>query len=206
VAGSHFQDYLVGTTKSPQESLYKAIDFAQRAIAQDDSLFDGHRMVSLFYWAKREYDKGLAEGERALDLDPNGAESLNNYALLLNYAGRTDEAIPLFQKSIRLNPKGPTYFFNCYGEALRYKGRFDESVSAHKKALQRAPNYILAHLGLAATYGLMGRENEARAEVEEVLKINPKISLDYLVKTDRFKDQSLREKYYYNPLRKAGLK
>jgi adenylate cyclase len=206
MAGSHYLDVLLGTTKSPRESLDKAIDFAEKAIAQDEKFSEGHLWVSQYYWARREHEKGLTEGERAMDLDPNGAATLNNYALLLTYAGETDEALPLFEKAIRLNPKGPTYFFNTYGIALRYKGRFDEAVSAHKIALQRAPNNIIAHLDLAATYSLMGRENEARAEIEEVLKLNPKISLGYLVKTDRFKDQTLREKYFYNPLRQAGLK
>jgi hypothetical protein len=51
----------------------------------------------------------------------------------------------------------------------------------------------------------MDREKEARAEVAEALRINPKISLDSLAKTIPYKDQSYRDKYI-NALRKAGLK
>ena len=58
-------------------------------------------------------------------------------------------------------------------------GRFEEAVSAYKKAIQLAPDNIIAHIGLAATYSMMGREKEARAEAAEVLRINPKFSLDY---------------------------
>jgi adenylate cyclase len=113
--------------------------------------------LSLLYCYHREYDKGLAEGERSVDLDPNGADTLYNYGWVLFSSGRTDEAISFFEKAIRLNPNGPFYFFSNYGDALRAKRRFDDSISAFKKALQRKPNAISAHLGLAVTYSLMGR-------------------------------------------------
>jgi hypothetical protein len=51
----------------------------------------------------------------------------------------------------------------------------------------------------------MEREKEARAEAEEVMRINPKFSLDNLAKVVPSKDQSQTDKYI-NALRKAGLK
>jgi adenylate cyclase len=206
LAVCHWTDYLFGTTKSPQESLDKAIELAQRAIAQDNDLADGHRMLSSFYCWKREYEKALAEGEKALNLHPNGPEEIYNYAFILQSTGRAEEAIPLFQKAIRLNPNGPYYYFHQYGFALQAKRRSDEAILEFKKAIQRHPNDIWSHLGLAYTYGLTGREKEARAEAKEVLRIYPKFSLDYNQKISAYKDRSSSEKYYYNTLRKAGLK
>jgi hypothetical protein len=37
---------------------------------------------------------------------------------------------------------------------------------------------------------MMSREKEARAEAAEVLRINPKFSLDFFTKRSAFKDQS----------------
>jgi len=51
----------------------------------------------------------------------------------------------------------------------------------------------------------MGREKEARAEAAEVLRINPKFSLDNYAKVIPYKDQSQTDKSL-NALRKAGLK
>ncbi len=82
---------------------------------------------------------------------------------------------------------------------------FEESVSEYKKAMQVEPDQILAHIGLAATYMMMGREKEARAEAAEVLRINPKFSLDSWAKTLLFKDQSETDKVV-NALRKTGMK
>ena len=73
---------------------------------------------------------------------------------------------------------------------LRDAGRFEEAVSAYKKAIQLAPDNIGAHMALAATYSMMGREKEARAEAAEVLRINPKFSVDSYAKILAYKDQS----------------
>lgn len=61
-------------------------------------------------------------------------------------------------------------------------GRFEEAVSAYKQALLRNPDNIFPHIGLASTYILMGREKEGRTEAVEVLRINPKLSLDNYAK------------------------
>ena len=81
----------------------------------------------------------------------------------------------------------------------------ERAASADKKAIQLAPDNINAHRGLAGTYSMMGREKEARAEAAEVLRINPKFSLDSFAKVPVYKDQSQTDKYI-NALRKAGLK
>jgi adenylate cyclase len=198
-------EYWLGLGKSPQESIEKGIELTQKTLAMDDSVPLAHALLSHFYALKREYEKSIAEGERAVALDPGGADAHMAYAMSLNYAGRAEEAIPIFVKAIRLNPLGETGNFLHLGQAYRAKGRYKEAVSEYKKALHLSPDNLFAHLGLAATYSLMGREGEARAEAAEVLRINPKFSLDSFAKILPFKDQSVIDNYI-NALRKAGLK
>jgi hypothetical protein len=52
---------------------------------------------------------------------------------------------------------------------------------------------------------MMGREKDARAEAAEVLRVNPKFSLNSLAKMLPYKDRSQTDKIV-NALRKAGLK
>jgi adenylate cyclase len=192
--------------KSPQESTEKGIEMAQKALAIDDSDSTAHALLCSLYCQKREYDRAIAEGERAIALAPSGAFAHEWYAASLSYAGRPEQAIPMFQKAIRLHPVGNTGLYLSYGAALRTAGRFEEAVSAFKKALQRAPDNILAHIGLAATYySMMGQEQEAHAEAAEVLRLNPKYSLDNYVRTLIYKDQAQNNRFI-EALRKAGLK
>jgi adenylate cyclase len=188
---------------SPQESIEKGIEMAKKAIAMDDTIPLAHALLCSLYSLKGEYDKAIAEGERAIALDPGGAVAHEWYAMSLNFAGRPEEAIAMFQKAIRLNPFGPVASYLNYGSALWSAGRFEEAVLAYKKVLQRLPDNILAHIGLAATYSLMDREQEARAEAAEVLRLNPKFSVDYT--RIPYKDQARIDRFV-DALRKAGLK
>jgi adenylate cyclase len=201
----HQQEYWLGLTKSPLETIEKGIELVQKALALDDSSAGAYALLSEFYSIKREHDKAVAAGERAVALAPSSAYAHQFYGLSLVYACRPEEAIPLLQKAIRLNPFCPTSTFLHYGHALWGAGRFEEAVSAYKKAIQLSPNNIFAHYNLAAVYIWMGREKEARSEAEEVLRINPKFSLDWLAKAITYKDQSRRDNLV-NALRKAGLK
>ncbi|MBI4767426.1 MAG: tetratricopeptide repeat protein [Deltaproteobacteria bacterium] len=198
-------DVLFGSTKSPQASLEKAMKLAQKALAIDDSFSPAHGLLSMIYGQRGEHDKAIAEGERAVALDPNGAIAHGYYASSLSEAGRWKEAITVYQKAIRLNPIGSSMEFVGLGFTYGRTGQVEEAVSAYKQALLRSPDNLLAHLQLAFTYILMGREKEARAEAAEVIRINPKFSLDYYAKALPVKDQSAIDKYI-GILRKAGLK
>jgi adenylate cyclase len=198
-------EFYMGIGKSPQESIEKGIEMAQKALAIDDSIASAHGLLSQLYSYKREYDKAIAEAERAVALAPGGVIANMHYATCLNWAGRLEEAIPIFQKAIRLDPVGNTSIYLNFGVALEGTGRFEEAVSAYKKSVQREPNNLFAHLGLASIYIKMGREKEARAEAAEVLRINPKFSLDNYAKMLPIKDQSAIDESV-NTLRKAGLK
>jgi adenylate cyclase len=201
----HQMEYLLGIAKSPQESIEKGIEMAQKALAINDSIPQNHALLCSLYSLKREYDKAIAEGERAVALDPGGAFAHEWYATSLRNAGRLEEAIPMFRKAIRLNPVGNTGLYVSFGHALRMTERLEEAVLAFKKALQRAPDNILAHIGLAATYSMMGQEKEAHAEAEEVLRLNPKFSLEGFAKRLTSSNQAQTNRFI-GALRKAGLK
>jgi tetratricopeptide (TPR) repeat protein len=153
---------------------------------------------------RKEWDKAIAEGERGIALNPSGADVHQWYAAALTFMGRPEEAIFLFEKAIRLNPFGPSRYFMGYGHALRYVGRFQEAVLAYKKAIKREPNNFPAHLLLAATYSMMGLEKEARAAAAEILRINPKFSLERYAKILPFPQPAVDR--VIEDLRKAGLK
>ena len=201
----YWQDYLLGNTKSPRETLEKSVELVQKAIAIDDSLPGPHIVMSNLYTLKREFAKGIAEGERAVALDPSGSSAYAAYGAALLFACRPEEAIPPYQKAIRLNPNAKAWTFINYGHALLMVGRLEEAVSAYKKGIRIAPDNFVAHLGLGTTYSLMDREKEARSEAEEILRINPMFSLDHLYKTNPWRDPSQTDKFV-EAMRKAGLK
>ena len=64
-----------GWSESPDKSFQKAYEFAQKALAIDDSEDRAHSLMGRLYLQKRQYDKAISEAERAVTLNPNGAEA-----------------------------------------------------------------------------------------------------------------------------------
>ena len=205
LASAYMMDVWLGLSKSPKESLEKAVELTQKAISLDPKDSRHYALLGYLYTMKRDYDKAIAEGEKAVALDPGGADAHAWLGMGLNYADRPKEAIPLFEKAIRLNPFGPTSYFLNYGTSYRMMGQYQEAITQYKKALRIAPNNIIAHIALAGTYSLLGRNEEARAEAEEVLRLNPKFSLESYAKMLPFKNQAQTDRFV-EALRKAGLK
>ncbi len=206
LAAGHMMDVWLGLSKSPKESLDKAAELMQKAISLDPmGSSTPYAILGHLYVLKRDYDKAIAEGEKAVALDPGGADAHAWLGMTLNYADRPKEASSLFEKAIRLNPFGPSWYFLNLGHSYRMMGQYQEAITQYKRALRIAPNNILAHLNLAGMYSLLGRDEEARAEADEILRINPKFSLEYYAKTLPFRNQAVIDRYI-EALRKAGLK
>ncbi len=74
-----------------------------------------------------------------------------------------------------------------------------------QRYLSRYPNILGAHLTLAAVYSELGQDAEARAEAAEVLRLNPKFSLEVHKQRAPIKDPVMLERHIA-ALRKAGLK
>ena len=202
---THWMDVFFGSSKSPRESLNRAFELIKKAIALDDSLVDAHGQLSWLFVMTRQHDKGIAEAERAVALAPNSASAYFFLGRVLRFSGRPEEAIAWHKKSIRRDPMpSPSTFFGlCH--ACWLAGRYEEAVTACKKSLLRSPKNTAAHAFLAVTYISLGRDEEARAELQEVLRINPNFSLERFANAMPYRNKSDKDNFI-GALRKAGMK
>jgi len=125
--------------------------------------------------------------------------------MTLTFVGRLEEAIASSKKAMRLNPMPPNWYFADLAHTYRLTGQYEEAIVTLRKALQRNPDDLIAHIILATSYVMGGQEDEARAEATEVLRIDPKFSLEYFAKTLPYKNQA-DIKLFVESMRKAGLK
>jgi len=187
------------------QTLERAGELAQRAIALDDSLPRSHQILSQVYRWKKQHEQAIAEAERTITLDPNSDIAYMYLGEVLVMAGRPEETIGLVEKAMRLNPCYPVYYLQELGTAYSMTGRYEEAIAPLKRVATFNPNFVFAHLVLASCYAELGREEEARAEAAEVLGINPNFSLEVWRQMIPFKDPAELERYLAG-LRKAGLK
>jgi adenylate cyclase len=204
VGWTHFIDARYGWSDSPAESIKAGFEYGQKAVALDDALDWGHITMASIYLAKRQLEKAVAEGEKAVALNPNGADAYCLLAGAVGCSGRWEESITFGKKSIRLNPFPPVANYWVLGRAYFMTGQYDKSIATFKKALKTSPDYFIAHVFLAACYSSIDRQADAAAAAKEVLRINPKFSIESYAKRLPFKNKADIE-IKVAALRKAGL-
>jgi adenylate cyclase len=95
------------------------------------------------------------------------------------------------------------YLFNL-GWAYRVSKQYEKAIEMFEKCLRRQSDYWQAYLGLALSYHFLGREEEARAAVKEVLNLNPDYSIKLQKKGSPYKNQAELE-LAVEALRKLGV-
>jgi len=204
-ARTHMADVWLRTSKSPKQSLAKAMELLQKAIVLDDTFAEAHGTLGFLFSMTRQYDKGIAEAEQGVALNPNSAESHYRLGKTLSFASRWEESIPEYKKAIRLNPISPNMYLWSLGLSYCYTGQYEEAITWCEKAILQMPDSLMAHMMMAVVYSFSGRDKEARIEVAEVLRIQPKFTLKGAQKRCRYKKKTDCERFAEG-LRKAGLK
>ena len=206
LAGVTMMEVFLGMSQSPRESLMKAIELCKKAISLDASLPGAHGLLGFLYVQIRQYDKGITECEKAIELAPNSADVYSFMAQGLNYSGRPEEAIAYNDKAFRLNPTGaPTYYYSGASMSYFLTGRYEDTINVCNEALKRWPKNTLAYASLAMAYMALGREEEARNAAQELLRIDPKFSAQRFAQTMPYKDPTVATNAL-ELMNKAGLK
>jgi len=201
LAATHMLDVWLQATKSPKQSMGKAIELSRKAITLGSY---GHSLLGWLYVMVGQYDKAIAECQKAVSLNPSSATARTFYGLALGSSGRFEEAVHELEQGVRLDPFSSSFSLRSLGNAYSYMGRHEEAISICKKAVQRAPNDLISHLILTRAYSMAGRVEEARTAAAEILRINPKFFLGDYAKRLKFKNQADIDRAI-DALRKAGL-
>jgi adenylate cyclase len=204
---THFDDAHHGWSKSREESLLRAVELAEKAQALDDSDPMIHALWGAIYLRQRRYDQAIAEGEKSVALGPNQALPHFMLAMFLHHTDRHKEALQLVRKAMRLDPYYPFTYLELLGSVYFQMGEYEEMVKAFKMLVVREPHSIVGHEGLAVAYIRLGRKEQVRSEMAEVLRLFPEYSLEVYRKHAhrRNMDPALVESDI-EVLREAGLK
>jgi len=200
----YFWKMLYGPTRH-EDDVQKATELTQKALAMNGSLTDAHSNLGILYWYSGRYDEGIAEAERAVELDPNSGYAHFALGFLLRMAGKPKEAIPEILKALRLEPMAPDIYNRQLALDYFQAGDCKEAIATCEKGLKRQPDHLISRVTSAAVYGACGREAEARKEAAEVLRINPKFTVEAFMRKTPYKNPSDRDRVV-QALRKAGLK
>ena len=143
----------------------------ERAIQLKRNYATAHHWLMLGRLTLGHLDQAIAEGKRALELDPLSLIINADFAWTYFCARRFDEAEAQARKTLEIDPN---FFLAHYylGEVLQFKGRLADAIPEFQKAFDlNSDPYSLGMLGQA--YARKGQEDEAQkvlARLNELAK------------------------------------
>ncbi len=204
LANTYVQEWNQGWNQRQEDTLDRAEAISLQAIELNSGLAFAHALLEHLYLWKKEHDKAIAAGERALELDPNNSDSLAIHAMTLGWAGRAADALPVMKKAMRLNPHHPHWYHFVYALALFEVQELDDALASLHRGVARSPDFMPNHFYLAVAYADLERDAEAKAEAAELMRINPAMTLQSAHRLLPYRDQN-RLEHCLRGLRRAGL-
>lgn len=178
-----------------------ALQLARKAVAIDPNDAGCRWVLGYLLAYERSFAEADAEFARAIELDPNEADTWAALSDLAVLAGRIDEGIEHIRKALRLNPFPAGWYYLTLGQAQYAAGDYQAAIDT----LRRDETYrSSSRRFLAASLAQLGRLDEARTEAELFLVGNPQFSIRHWAATEPFRDAATLARFVEG-YRKAGL-
>jgi adenylate cyclase len=150
-------------------------------------------------------EETLELANRALRLHPNSSTVCTNCAWVFTYSGEYERALNLLNTARRLNPLDPRGYLmnNATAAAHFFAGHFEETERWTRRSLEKWPAHPVSLRYRAAAFVHLGRIEEARAIISELLSVQPNSTLARSGHVRHSDPAKLR--LYLGALRAAGL-
>ena len=197
-------DYQNRWSDNPDASLVLAKEYAERAIEKDPKEALAHAVAAVAATFRRDIDRAQSEIDIALSLNPNMAMAYNIQGGIRIYLGRPEEAIPLIERAMRLDPAANQQFLHFLGMANLLAGKYETAAAALRERIRLVPNTDFSRSLLASALGYLGQIEEARRVWQELKEINPKYSFQEHLGRLPFRNEEEAQRITEG-LKKAGV-
>jgi len=151
------------TGENVAEANRKAREAAERAVAEEPNLADGHSALGqILVSVDRNAKAAEASYRRAAALAPASVEPKIGLASVIADFGQIEEAVELLQEAVRLEPLTTNAHFDL-ARLLTSLGHYDEAAKSARKAIELQP-------GGAGTWEMLALVEAKRGDGEAALK------------------------------------
>ena len=190
----------------PATTLPIAERAALAAVRADNEDAWAHFALGNVYLFRRRFDDALSEFELALRLNPNFSLAQGFYGVTLSYCGRWEEGDRAARRALRLSPRDPfSAIYSGIAAYAQFLGRnYEEAMRLAGDGIRQRGDFVGAHRVLTAAAGMAGKNDLAKAALEELRRAQPNISLAWIESQMPIKNDADRERYLEG-FRLAGL-
>lgn len=155
----------------PGIAMPKAREFADKALALDDSLDEAHlSMAYVRWWGDWDSLAAEAEFKRALELNPSIGTVHLEYGRFLTQLSRFEEALGQITIAQDSDPQSARIRYEL-GWMYYCARQYDRAINLYEEALRMDTNSAQTHRRMALAYAQKGLLKEAIAELGKALEI-----------------------------------
>jgi adenylate cyclase len=191
------EDYLSPT------ALERAHRLAWKAVQLDPNLPIAHAHLGAVLTFEGQHEQSVAEFEKAIALNPNFTDW--RFGTTLLRAGEPARAIQVLETHMRYDPFYVATVPAVLGIARYMLKEYSQALPPLREFASRVPNVSQGHIWLAANLAQLGQLDEARAEAAEVLRLDPKYTIDGTERRHVLNKRPEDTEHLLDGLRKAGL-
>jgi len=180
----------------------RAYEAAARALELDSNLPRAYSVLGVLQVMDSRYDEAIESAHKAVTLGPNSADAYVNLALVLMFSGKPAEALSAMETALRLNPRPSLGVNGYYGAVLFMNHQYKNAIEPLLKAREAS---IFAIEYLAMAYAQLGQLDEAKVQINALLKVIPSTSVSYYRVYYAHHKREADRVHLLDALRKAGL-
>ena len=197
---------LFGWTDAPAAAKARMSETARRAVASDEQDAAAHTSLSIHELFLGQHDNAIRRLLRAIDLDPNSSFARGYLGTAYAFGGECDPAIQNLQEAMRLSPRDflMVVWFTVSAWAYLSAGNFEQASDCARRAIDCNPAFPDAHVTFAAASAHLGHMADARAGLDEFMRLMPGLTAGDERLIRPFRRPADRERFL-DGLRKAGL-
>lgn len=149
-------------------------EYARILADQPDSAVAHFNLANTLARLPGRLPEAVPHYEAVLQLKPDSAEAHANLGnALLALGGREADALAHYELALQLDPNLASVHLNLAQFLARVPGRQAEAVAHAEAAVRLNPRDVEAYNGLAILYAQFGRLDDAQAQWEAALRIDP---------------------------------
>ena len=149
------------------------------------------------------YDDTEDEYKKALALDPDYFEVLNNYGCFLRSRGKLEKAEEMHRKAIKIDNHS-ALLHNNLAIVLKERGKETDAISEFEEALRINPEYMEVYPSLGNVFERLGKDKEATKIYHKAYELKPDyedIAIKYVILRERQKPLMKCCRYMINYLK-----
>jgi tetratricopeptide (TPR) repeat protein len=175
-----------------------AVEAAQKAVLCDEHDAWAHFALGWAFSMSRSPEAGIEEYRKALAINPYLPHIQYSLAAALSSVGETEKALAELGEAEYLGAPEvyPGQCNSIRASICFLSEKHDEAIKAARRSVWQSPSHIFSYHQLAVNYALMGKVEEARAELATLVRLAPNTSLNVIAESlpyihDRETNQTL---------------